>query len=101
MGISALKKTESFTLAAVLTHHGDAEAPYVRLDTVALLVKVWVDPLGLKDHKEGKNHWLCIQRVINKQDTLLQEGSFSQAPTLTFLHPLLAQGRNYTTSPGL
>lgn len=56
MGISALKKTESFTLAAVLTHHGDAEAPYVRLDTVALLVKVWVDAFGLKDHKEGKNH---------------------------------------------
>lgn len=56
MGISALKKTESFTLAAVLTHHGDAEAPYVRLDTVALLVKVWVDPLGLKDHKEGTNN---------------------------------------------
>lgn len=56
MDISALKKTKNFTLAAVPTHHGDAEAPYVRLDTVALLVKVWVDPLGLKDHEEGQNN---------------------------------------------
>lgn len=48
-------KTNRFTLATVPTHHGDAEAPNVRLDTVALLVQVWVDPLGLKDDQEGKN----------------------------------------------
>lgn len=38
-------------MATMPTHHGDAEAPYVRLDTVALLVQVRVDPLGLKEHK--------------------------------------------------
>lgn len=32
----------------VSAYHGDAEAPYVRLDAVAFLVQVRVDPLGLK-----------------------------------------------------
>lgn len=42
------------TRPTVPPHHGDAEAPYVRLDTVALLVQVRVDPLGLKGHREGQ-----------------------------------------------
>lgn len=29
-------------------HHRDPEAPNVRLDTVAFLVEVRIDPLGLK-----------------------------------------------------
>lgn len=48
-----------FTVATAPTHHCDAEAPDVRLDTVALLVQVWVDPLGLKEHQEGQNDWLA------------------------------------------
>lgn len=66
--IRAFERTKSFTLAGVPAHHGDAEAPYVRLDTVALLVQVGVDPLGLRGHEEGKN--------ISQEDSLLQTGWF-------------------------
>lgn len=35
-------------LRSNMTHHGDTKTPYVWLDTVAFLVEVRVDPLGLK-----------------------------------------------------
>lgn len=94
-------KTSSFTVATMWTHHGDAEAPYVRLDAVALLVEVWVDPLGLKDQQEGENDWRCSQRVTAATKwRWVRVVGLLQTRTLIFFHPLLAQGRSYTTSSG-
>lgn len=38
-------------------HHCDTEAPYVRLDTVAFLVEVRVDPLRLKKKTLRTDKW--------------------------------------------
>lgn len=44
----AVSRSKSHILISNPTHHRDTKTPYVWLDTVAFLVEVRVDPLGLK-----------------------------------------------------